>query len=880
MKNLVTVTREARKYGARIVVEWPRNCSYWQDPIVQRYMHDNQLRPVQVDGCSVGLRSVVNGLPIYKPWTIATNDIVILRALEGNRCPGVGANHKHQRCQSGDTKRTESYTNDLVQKIHDAFKRSVDEGPLNARLRGEGRTCPRPQGDEGSLYPRGSKAPFIPCLAAIEEDRPGHRPRVPREPPWFSACVAKQIPPREVKNNPQARKAIKDEGAKLEKAKTWDLGSVRERASVQKESRTTGVPVIFGRVFPICVIKNSEMEEEHHVYKGRIVFQGNNAKDQDGRAAKFQEMSSAPASMEAGKVGDAYGLVEGNDTQQADAEQAYIQCDLGGDKTWVELPKDLQPEEWSKYRDPVCLLKKSLYGHPDSGGYWEQHCESRLLEAGFVPINSWRSCFWHTRLKLYLTVYVDDFKLSGPKESLDEGWSLIRGQHPKTFGRGIKTDNPKPSNRYLGCYHNVDGHSIEYEMKDFMRECCNKYCGLAGASHTCLVPSKTPFLDEACLEEDDHVEQGDLGDEASSILMKILYGARMARYDLLRATCALASKITKWTRACDKKLYKLVCYINSTLDYVLKGSVHDPLDKLSLKLFADADFAGCEKTARSTSGVFLCLVGPNTFMPLAAISKKQSCVSHSTPEAELVAVDLALRAEGLPALDVWEVILGRPVKLAFQEDNQAAIVVLQSGYSTALRHMGRTHKVCLKWLHERIVNEDIELEYCVSSEQAADVFTKAFTEPTKWEEALANINVGAPTLKSSSARLGENDGKNPTDSLHKGEGDKIQQRAPTTPGGVPEAEGVKNHVEAKVLGQQQQQQQQQQEQQTMRQRFNDGASRCLPSSPQPSDGSTCTRRLQRSPGCGPKRDCVGAPGACKQSGRFLRTGMKRLAAPM
>ena len=52
MKNLVTVTREARKYGARIILEWPRNCSYWQEPIVQRYMYENQLKPVQVDGCS------------------------------------------------------------------------------------------------------------------------------------------------------------------------------------------------------------------------------------------------------------------------------------------------------------------------------------------------------------------------------------------------------------------------------------------------------------------------------------------------------------------------------------------------------------------------------------------------------------------------------------------------------------------------------------------------------------------------------------------------------------------------------------------------------------------------------------------------------------
>jgi hypothetical protein len=134
-------------------------------------------------------------------------------------------------------------------------------------------------------------------------------------------------------------------------------------------------------------------------------------------------------------------------------------------------------------------------------------------------------------------------------------------------------------------------------------------------------------------------------------------------------------------------------------------------------------------------------------MPLAAMSKKQTCVSHSTPEAELVAADLALRAEGLPALDIWETILGRPVKLSFQEDNQAAIVVLKSGYSSALRHMGRTHKVCLRWLSERVAENEVELEYCLSAKQAADIFTKGFTDAAKWLEATNNIGVAKPRIE-------------------------------------------------------------------------------------------------------------------------------------
>ena len=32
----------------------------------------------------------------------------------------------------------------------------------------------------------------------------------------------------------------------------------------------------------------------------------------------------------------------------------------------------------------VVLLRIALYGHPDSGGLWEQYCEAMLLLVGFV----------------------------------------------------------------------------------------------------------------------------------------------------------------------------------------------------------------------------------------------------------------------------------------------------------------------------------------------------------------------------------------------------------------------------------------------------------------------------------------------------------------
>ena len=73
--------------------------------------------------------------------------------------------------------------------------------------------------------------------------------------------------------------------------------------------------------------------------------------------------------------------------------------------------------------------------------------------------------------------------------------------------------------------------------------------------------------------------------------MKVLYAARMARPDLLRAVGGLASEVSKWTRASDKKLYKMMCYVHSSKDYVMKGWVQKTakVSDIFQRLFADAE---------------------------------------------------------------------------------------------------------------------------------------------------------------------------------------------------------------------------------------------------------------------------------------------------
>ncbi len=160
-------------------------------------------------------------------------------------------------------------------------------------------------------------------------------------------------------------------------------------------------------------------------------------------------------------------MMEGNILTQADAEQAYTQADLKGPKTWVRLPKDQQPASWSKFKKPVCPLRLALYGHPDSGGFWERHCEEKVLLCGFIPIANWESCFWRLEWKLLLTVYVDDFKMAGPREHINLGWSVLK-QH-------LKLGEVEPAGLYLGCLHKVKSvllksgqmaRGVEYDMSD------------------------------------------------------------------------------------------------------------------------------------------------------------------------------------------------------------------------------------------------------------------------------------------------------------------------------------------------------------------------------------------------------------------------------
>ena len=82
-----------------------------------------------------------------------------------------------------------------------------------------------------------------------------------------------------------------------------------------------------------------------------------------------------------------------------------------------------------------------------------------------------------------------------------------------------------------------------------------------------------------------------------------------------------------------------------------------------LGLFRDSDFAGDLEDSKSTSGGTLCVFGSHTFVPISWMCKKQTAVSHSSTESEIISFwTLGLRLDGILALDLWDLICSSPWK--------------------------------------------------------------------------------------------------------------------------------------------------------------------------------------------------------------------------
>src|SRR5262249_21400542 len=93
-------------------------------------------------------------------------------------------------------------------------------------------------------------------------------------------------------------------------------------------------------------------------------------------------------------------------------------------------------------------------------------------------------------------------------------------------------------------------------------------------------------------------------------IARVLYIARAARPDVAFAVSRLARRATRWSDACERELIRLMGYLYATMQKKLTAHVSpSEWSSLHVEVATDADLAGDKYSARSTTGIFACLVG-------------------------------------------------------------------------------------------------------------------------------------------------------------------------------------------------------------------------------------------------------------------------------
>ena len=517
------------------------------------------------------------------------------------------------------------------------------------------------------------------------------------------------------------------------------------------------------------------------------------------------------------KITDIISRLPGFDGQATDAVSAYTQVKMEDAHKWLKIPKSECPDIWIRLPRQVAKIMvqygrssrssckesvRSSFGRTIMGkAIWENLFETWLGEnskLGMSLCTSWKRiilicvCGWH-KIGWKETNSWSDVESTQQRSRFGRTnifpWSCILGMHSKTMPNKqrycgqlqnhVRIANFRGGSREIAFPQNLRISSWSFDIAGHAKKCVERYCELANKTTQQLCKVSTPYIDDHHFKEEAMKSFRELSHVCSHIVLKRLYLARIGRLDILWSVNKLARSITKWTKASDKRFHTFNIFL-ITNNIVMWGNT---AKQCRLGLFQDSDFAGDLEDSKSTSGGTVCIFGSHTFVPKSWMCKKQTAVSHSSTESEIISLDTGLRLDGLLALELWDLIVsvlgnvfrvsdrsGQPdddvhkrhkldkkvdvmndidsvpsnVQSAQQEallcvfeDSEAVIKMITKGRSPTMRHVSRTHRVVLDWLFDRInLDSKIQIKYIDTRNQLADILTKGNFTRDEWNHLL------------------------------------------------------------------------------------------------------------------------------------------------
>jgi hypothetical protein len=354
----------------------------------------------------------------------------------------------------------------------------------------------------------------------------------------------------------------------------------------------------------------------------------------------------------------------------------------------------------------VCRLRKSIYGLNQAAHEWNKLLTERLRATGLIQ-SAYDPCVFFRPASggvpvAIMVIHVDDlfFASADPKlnarvhQVLETHFSMTREESPSSF-LGMLVEQ-SPGMVKLSQPGFIDDMLKRFDMSD-MRS------AESPAASTRLEPRQP---------DEDKVDVT----LVQQLVGCLQYLANGTRPDIAQAVQMIAHFTLDPGSTHLQAIKRVFRYLTGTkhLGLVYRGGPQ----ALQLEAFADADFAGCLQTRRSTSGVLVNLAGAPIFFK----SKRQKSVALSTAEAELVALtECAREVKALRNL-MGELGLDISAPTTVFDDNQAVVSIAHSGvdYKGRMRHLD----VSKFYIQELVVSGELRVEFIPTTEQTADILTK------------------------------------------------------------------------------------------------------------------------------------------------------------
>ena len=166
-----------------------------------------------------------------------------------------------------------------------------------------------------------------------------------------------------------------------------------------------------------------------------------------------------------------------------------------------------------------------------------------------------------------------------------------------------------------------------------------------------------PCIDDHHIKEEELKSVGELSKVCSQIVLKCLYSARIRRPDILWSVNKLARSFTKWTKACDKRLNRsisiFIIHVN-TNNIVMWETLQNDADWNCFKTPTLQEIWRTQSLLREEHCAFLEVI--HLFQQVGCVRNKLQFRTALQNQKSFPWMQI-LRMDGVPALDLWDLIV-------------------------------------------------------------------------------------------------------------------------------------------------------------------------------------------------------------------------------